>query len=202
LNRSSKSERHGCKNETVDRINLILQNQDYREYLKRNEAAEVNRSFCLHGLSHFLDVARIAYIMNLEQDLGYPKDIIYAVGLLHDIGRWKQYMEGIPHAMASRELAEPVLTECGYHERERKLILDAVLNHSSSKEGNRSFSGRGEKWSFSGREGKEGFSSREGKSSLDGIIYKADKASRACFWCSAASECDWSEKKKNHEIKY
>ncbi len=163
------------KNETIDRINLILQHSDYRKYLNRNEAAEVNRRFCRHGLSHFLDVARIAYIMNMEQNLGYPKDIIYAVGLLHDIGRWKQYMEGIPHAIASSKLAEPILTECGYLDWERKLVLDAILSHSSSK---------------------------EGKNSLDKIIYKADKASRACFQCSAVSECDWSEEKKNHKIKY
>ena len=158
-----------------DRFNQILHHPDYQEYLKRNEAAEIGRSFCHHDLSHFLDVARIAYIMNLEQNLEHSKDLIYAIALLHDIGRWRQYTENIPHDAASVDLAEPILIECGYQEAERKLILDAILSHRSS-----------------------GMT----QNTLNEIIYKADKASRACFSCKASPECNWSEEKKNHEIKY
>lgn len=158
-----------------DRFNQILDHPSYREYLKMNEEAEIDRSFCRHDLSHFLDVARIAYIMNLEQNLGLSKDLIYGVALLHDIGRWRQYQENIPHDVASVELAKPILADCGYQEVEREQILGAILSHR-----------------FSGT----------AANSLNDIIYKADKASRACFCCKASPECNWPEDKKNHKIKY
>ena len=46
---------------------------------------EKERIFCRHGMEHLLDVARIAYITNLEEGLGIEKDVIYAAGLLHDV---------------------------------------------------------------------------------------------------------------------
>jgi uncharacterized protein len=159
----------------LDRINLILNNSTYREYLKLNVDNEQDRIFCRHDLSHFLDVARIAYIINLENGYGHPKDIIYSIALLHDIGRWKQYVENIPHNKASAELARPILIECFFHEEEIQAILSAILDH---------------------RKGSDE------QNTLNYIIFKADKASRPCFNCKAINECDWSTKKKNLEIKY
>lgn len=37
---------------------------------------------------------------------------------------------------------------------------------------------------------------------LAALLYKADKQSRNCFLCSAASECYWSDDKKNMKIEY
>ena len=37
---------------------------------------EKSRIFCKHDLQHSLDVARIAYILNLEADLKIEKEII------------------------------------------------------------------------------------------------------------------------------
>ena len=34
------------------------------------------------------------------------------------------------------------------------------------------------------------------------LLYKADKKSRNCFSCSAASECYWPSEKKNLTIEY
>lgn len=163
------------RNNNSERYNLILKHPAYQEYLKRNEAEERNRSFCRHDLPHFLDVARIAYIINLEQSLNYSKELIYAIALLHDIGRWKQYTENLSHDMASAELAEPILIESGYQEVERKQILEAILSHRR----------------------EEGI-----PNSLKEIIYKADKISRACYCCKASPECNWAEEKKNDVIKY
>ena len=39
---------------------------------------------------------------------------------------------------------------------------------------------------------------REG---LAGLLYGADKASRACLFCPAEPECNWSPEKKNMRIK-
>ena len=50
----------------MERINRILINDLYREYLQKNNEAETGRPFCRHDLGHFLDVARIAMILDLE----------------------------------------------------------------------------------------------------------------------------------------
>ncbi|WP_128609458.1 HD domain-containing protein, partial [Clostridium haemolyticum] len=52
------------------------------------------------------------YIINLENKLSFNKDVIYACGLLHDVGRWQQYEESIPHEIASANLSEEILKEC------------------------------------------------------------------------------------------
>ena len=70
---------------------------------------EQDRIFCRHDTTHFLDVARIAYIENLENGLGLAKEEIYAAALLHDIGRHLQYTRGIPHEQASAMEAEGIL---------------------------------------------------------------------------------------------
>ena len=57
--------------------NRLLQSEKYRQLVKTLEKEEEDRVYCRHGLSHFLDVARIAYIENLERGLGISKDYIY-----------------------------------------------------------------------------------------------------------------------------
>ena len=54
---------------------------------------ELNRKFCCHNIEHSLDVARIGYIMILEQNLNIDKELFYAAALLHDAGRYS----GTPH---------------------------------------------------------------------------------------------------------
>ena len=95
----------------MDRINRIYNSTMYRQELICIVEDEKNRVYCKHDIEHFLDVARIGYIINLENNLGYSKDIIYAIALLHDIGRHREYKEGINHHMASSEIAECILKE-------------------------------------------------------------------------------------------
>ena len=70
---------------TVYRIDKILQNDWFQEYLGKNMAAEAERCFCRHDMVHFLDVARIGMILNLKEGQGIDEEVIYAAGLLHDI---------------------------------------------------------------------------------------------------------------------
>ncbi len=56
--------------------------------------AEEGRRFCHHDMGHFLDVARLAMIFNLQQGLSVSKEMIYAAALLHDIGRWNSMRTG------------------------------------------------------------------------------------------------------------
>ncbi|MGN0395668.1 MAG: HD domain-containing protein, partial [Coprococcus sp.] len=71
----------------MDKINAILNNHEYRSYINKIKENETDRRFCCHGIEHCLDVARIAYIINLEEKLDIKKELIYAAALLHDIGR-------------------------------------------------------------------------------------------------------------------
>ena len=102
----------------MDRINRILKHPLFIECIKLNEMAEAKRSFCHHDMEHLCAVARIAMLLNLEENAGLSKDLVYGAAFLHDCGRYKQYEEGIPHDKAGAELAALILPECGYSKEE------------------------------------------------------------------------------------
>lgn len=157
----------------MERVNKIFNSNIYQEYLKKLELYEEKRRFCRHNLEHFLDMSRIAYMMVLEENLPYTKEIIYAIGLLHDIGRVEQYEKGIGHHIASFNIAKEILQEIDFKEEEKAMILEAIINHRKCA-----------------------------SNDLSAIIYKSDKLSRACYKCEAAKECNWTLEKRNLEIKY
>jgi len=159
----------------LKRVNNILQNENYKNYIRLNEDYEIDRIFCRHGMQHLLDVARIGYIMSLEKDLRIKKSLIYAASLLHDIGRWKEYKDGTPHDAASAELAKKILIESGYNSEDTDEILVAIRNHR-------------EKDNIPG--------------SLSDILSKSDKLSRSCFNCPAENQCNWPQEKKNLNIQF
>ena len=160
----------------MDRINRILANEKYKMHLEKINVAEKTRLFCCHNMSHFLDVARIAMQLSLEERLEISKEYIYATALLHDIGRHVQYADGTPHEKASVVLAPEILAECGFDEEEQQMILEAIGNHRNKRIAM--------------------------EQNLSGIIYRADKLSRPCFSCKVEKECDWSKSKKNLLLEY
>ena len=160
----------------MNRVDLILKNSKYQEYIDKIKQAEEDRIFCLHNMSHFMDVARIALIFNLKEGLEISKELIYATALLHDVGRFLQYEDGTPHEKASAELAPEILAETGFNKQEQEEILRAIREHRN----------------------KDVAKER----SLAGIIYRADKISRPCFACEAEKQCDWKKSKKNMKITY
>ena len=93
----------------MDRVNAILNHKTYRKYYDQIEKIEKDRIFCRHQMPHLLDVARIAYITNLERNLGYDREVIYAAAILHDIGKSFQYEERIPHEIAGEKVASEIL---------------------------------------------------------------------------------------------
>lgn len=160
----------------MDRIDQILKNDIFQLNLGKNRAAEADRCFCRHDVVHFLDVARIARVMNAEEGYGLELEMIYAAALLHDIGKHRQYLEGIPHEIASGEIAPDILRQCGFSEEETSQIQDAILVHRDRDVMN--------------------------EKNLRGILYRADKASRACYACDAEKDCNWKNDKKNLKIGY
>lgn len=159
------------KSDFADCIQSIWEHPLFQESLHTIERLERDRIFCGHDRTHLFDVARIAYIENLESGAGVPKHLIYAAALLHDIGRHLQYTEGTPHHEASAQLAEVILAECGFSQKDTAEILNAIRSHRDK--------------------------TMLTESGLAGLIYRADKRSRCCFACPAEPECNWAPEKKN-----
>lgn len=158
----------------MERVEALLANLVFEAYVAKNAEKEAERRFCRHGFQHLVDVARIAYILMLENgdiekfavanDINRrtAREIIYAAALLHDIGRWQEYETGGDHAGLSAELAVDILSETGFSLMESGLITTAIAEHR--------------RWS-------------ENMSLLGQHLFKADKFSRLCSQCEAAGEC-------------
>lgn len=136
---------------SMPRVNQILQHKSYEDYSLRNKKAEEKRVYCRHGSDHGLAVARIAYIYFLEKYiennrkpsvLELTKEIVYAAGLLHDIGRWVEYENKEDHALASARLATPILKDCGFTEAEIERITLGIMEHRLSPDRTSSLLGR------------------------------------------------------------
>ena len=162
----------------MDRVDRIIYNDEYRRLMETVRNKETDRIFCRHGLEHCLDVARIAYIMNIEQGYAIDREIIYATALLHDIGKDEQYESGISHDVASERVADAILggmpDDVAFEPADAAAIKTAILGHRKL---------------------------RVNSQPLERLLYAADKASRACFACPARNACNWSEDKKNLSIR-
>ena len=158
----------------MERVNRIIRHPAYQECLAKNREAERGRKFCCHDMAHLLDVGRIAWIHNLEEGTGVPKELVYGAALLHDCGRFRQYEDQTPHEQAGARIAAPILRDCGFGPEEVEMILEAIRNHRCREH----------------REDRD----------LSGLLYRADKESRSCFACPALAQCRWEEEKKNKEL--
>ncbi len=157
----------------MNAIDHITGHPEFIRIMKEIEIEEADRIYCRHGLAHGLDVARIAYIRVLQEKLEFSKELVYAAGLLHDIGRLDEKRIGMSHERAGVDMAARILADSPFSEEEREMILNAVRYHRSSDAGHDAFSL---------------------------LICQADKASRNCFLCAAADTCYWEDEKRNTHI--
>lgn len=151
----------------------ILENEKFRSVMGKLKELEKDRIYCNHGIEHLMDVARGAYIINLENNLNIPKELIYGAALVHDIGRYAQYTKGIHHHEAGAEIAAQILPECGFDEDETKEITDAVRSHRKNPDTIKT---------------------------LADVIATADGRTRMCMMCDASDTCKWREEEKNINI--
>lgn len=158
-----------------DKINIIIENNNFQDNLRKIEELEKDREFCKHDMQHFLDVARLMYIINLEKTLNIPRHMIYATALLHDIGRGQEYENGTPHEVTSVIIAKNILVQCKYDTKEIDEILEAIGSHRNNS---------------------------GDLNSLSYLLYKCDKLSRNCLGCRASDGCKWPVDKKNLKITY
>lgn len=159
----------------MEYVRKLIQETDYLERMKQLEELETERRFCRHGLEHVLDVARIAWILVLEEKLPYEKETIYLTALLHDMGRILEYQEGIPHHEAGQKIAEGFLRQIGYPGEKGMLIVTAIGEHRKKDKLNDDFIN---------------------------VIKRADSLSRNCFFCEVQEACKWKEERKNKTILY
>ena len=157
----------------MDRVNAILHNEIFLHELARIDQLESDRIYCRHGLPHLLDVARTAYILNLERGAQISQGLLYAAALLHDIGRAEQYESGVPHEQAGVSIAQSILQCTAFSTEEQARILDCVRCHHGK--------------SFGGTE-------------MMDLIFEADKRSRPCYCCPAVDSCNWIPERRNGSL--
>ncbi len=120
----------------MERVNLILNHNTFIDTIKKLAEIELDRKYCIHDIEHLLNVARIMAIKNLEQNLGFEKEIIYATAVLHDIGRLEQYQNKKNHGVVGSEMAYTILLECGFSLSDSVVIKDAIKTHNTNEDTN------------------------------------------------------------------
>lgn len=160
----------------MNRISKIRKHPVYQKSLGKIEVFEEERIYCRHNMEHFLDVARIASILAMEEKLKISREMVYAAALLHDIGRCLEYEQKCSHESGSIVLAFKILPDCGFSEEEIHALAEAIAQHR-----------------------EKGMAA---KGTLGEILYRADKLSRPCYQCKASDTCKWEYTKRNHEISY
>ena len=160
----------------MKRVQLIYEHPLFQTKYRKIREKEKDRENCKHTLEHFLDVARLMYIFSLEKQLFVSKELIYAIALMHDIGRIDQVNQGIPHEEAGAALCDVILPDCGFGEEERQTMKESILYHRGG--GNNL------------------------KNPYCELLYLADKKSRNCFACDSKAKCNWDANRKNLSIEY
>ena len=160
----------------LPRVNKILHHPDYIKYISEIEELEKDRIFCRHNMEHFVSVARIAWILNIEENRGLDREMIYAAALLHDIGRGQEYLTGVRHEEESARLASPIIESAGFDVSEKEALISAIATH---------------------RDGDFAIAHQD---SLNALIYRADKLSRPCYRCMASDKCTKPAEKRNMEL--
>jgi len=154
--------------------NIILNHPLTQKLYEKLDKLEDKRIYCIHDLSHSLDVARICYILNLENNLNIDKDIIYSTAILHDLGRVYEYENIKDHHIASVDIARKILESTDFKQDDKEKIIDAIKNHRNKNQDDL----------------------------FNKIFYKADKLSRDCFNCRSQNSCRWSREKMNLKLVY
>ncbi|NLA27027.1 MAG: HD domain-containing protein [Firmicutes bacterium] len=159
----------------MDKVNRILYDKEYLFYLENIRLLEKDRSFCRHDFEHFLTVARLTYLFLLEEGCRFiSREMAYSAGLLHDIGRWKEYQGGGDHATISARLAGSILERAGFNHCEQELIVKAIAQHRHDAPG-------------------------EHRSPLSSALHKADGMARLCFSCVSRKDCRGLDRRPHRE---
>ena len=94
----------------------LLAHSDYQRAIRAIAEREQDRRFCRHGLDHVSDVARLLWILVIENERPFDKDTVLLTAMLHDIGR---SVDNDNHDAESVRIARTL----------RAQILSAIASH-------------------------------------------------------------------------
>lgn len=160
----------------MERLCKLLEMKEYIQAQQMIEKFEERRIYCGHGKEHARDVARIAYMISLEEKTAFDKEMIYVMAYMHDMGRAYEYQDVCSHESGSIVMALNWLPKCGFNEQEIEQIVEAIKTHRQKEQAK--------------------------KQTLGALLYRADKLSRDCFCCRASDTCKWPPEAKNKQIIY
>lgn len=184
-------------------LDAIWSHPLYRAHYRQLAECEASRPFCCHQLTHLMDTARIAYIENLECELGFSRAVVYAAALLHDIGKDEQYRAGVPHEEAGARIAREILDDivAGGAAPTSEADAPALAPEADALAPQVAAPALSpEEADAIIRAIREHRRCPDGSSELGRLLYRADKASRACFACEMREACSWPEEKMNLRI--
>lgn len=111
----------------MKKVNEILKNNIFKEKIDLIDFKEKDREFCKHGMDHLLAVARIAVILN---DNKLDNELIYAIALLHDIGK---SVNSLDHEILGEKIAKDILKDTSFNIEEKGIILEGIRNHKKGQ---------------------------------------------------------------------
>lgn len=80
-----------------------------------------------HGIRDFLLSMKLA----AEDEKNVDEDVLFAAGLLHDIGGFPPYeKEGVDHAVRSTQVIDPILEAAGFPMAKIDAVKKTILTHS------------------------------------------------------------------------
>jgi len=112
-------------------VNLFFQKDTLgffmKEIMKKLESL-IHECGGEYGLNHS---RRLIKLVDLIADgKNYNKNIILFCSFTHDLGAFSRYAkEGIHHAIRSREVAETLLVNYNFDQKEQQTILEVIENH-------------------------------------------------------------------------
>jgi uncharacterized protein len=81
-----------------------------------------------YGLNHGKRL--IALVDLISDKKPYNKDIVLFCAYTHDLGAFKKYaIDGVDHAVRSREVVEGLLSDYDFPEEDKLIILEVIENH-------------------------------------------------------------------------
>lgn len=107
-------------------------NKDLKDYITKNIFPEYVKNDGGHNIVHILEVIRRSFALNDTFKLGLDVNMIYAIASCHD---WGKYVDHETHNLiAARNFMNDNNFKKFFKDQERKIIMEAIEDHRSSKE--------------------------------------------------------------------